>query len=435
MGIKFLCLTLTFIGVICKAINIDGQLQNKLKKLIQKVAQSHSQDKSFVKYISEKFEGFFQNKVPQLLPQQLKQSEKASQTNFIIRHYENFLIAQYSNLSNIKSNIIGQIKCQAHKILYAKSIDNNTNSFTGEGFQFKVTYDKNFNPKYELYEGQFLNGLKHGRGKLYGQKSENVDYEGEWKNDEMVSKRQEKFQTLQLERQSLIKVIIRDGDTIINQNSRQIENRKRQQNWIKFNQQISEDDIARLKRKDGWFTSSIIDSFALHLNIKMEEKYFQIDPNERKQAIRQVFIPSQVFTSMQNNQKDINQEIFQKHFLEYKMIEYKIEKLFDRVNFIVNRNNRHWFLIQLNLRNYEMIIMDSIKNKLQYYTFAKDILNQIFDNKIKKITLSDKCHIQKNGHDCGPFTCLHMLEISEIQQNLRNPSQMRDFLMLLLEQD
>ncbi|CAK91325.1 unnamed protein product (macronuclear) [Paramecium tetraurelia] len=435
---QFIQVTLLLIVIVSYlGHKIHGEQQNQLKKLIQKVAQSCSQDyDDVITQISENIQGFFQDKVPPLLPQQQKQKEKKSQSNFIIRHYEKFFIAQYSNQTNLKSENSVQIKCQTNEILYAKKfIDNNSDSFTGEGFQYKVTYDNNLNPNYELYEGQFLNGLKHGIGKLYGQKSENVYYEGEWKNDKMVSQRKEKFQTDQLERQSLIKFIIRDGDQIVSQNKRQIEKRKRVDDWIKYNQQISEHDIDRLQSKSKWFTSSIIDSFALYLNIKMEEKYFQIDPNERRQALRQVFIPSQIFTSMQNEKKDGNQEIFQKHFLEYKIIEYKIEKIFDRVNFIVNRNNAHWFLIQLNLRNYEMVVMDSLKNKHQYYNFAKDILNQIFDNKIKRITLSNQCHVQKNGNDCGPYTCIHMLEISEIQSKLRNPSEMRDFLLSKLKQD
>ncbi|CAD8178309.1 unnamed protein product [Paramecium pentaurelia] len=404
---------------------------NKYKAVFKKITDDYQDEiANNIQYIKDQFVKKFQKKNSTLLP---SYTQKPTQPNFIIRHYEDFLVGQQQNLSY-------QIKCKDREILYGQFLYKNLEAYTGKGFQYKVSYDSNFNPIYELYEGEFKNGLKHGQGKLFGQKSENVIQEGEWQEDELKQNQnndQNNNQKLQQndDHPRNFKIIIKDGDKIIKSNIKIRENQRKIEQWIKFNQLISQNDIKILKSKNRWFTSSIIDSFVLYLNIQIDEKYFKIDFNQRKQALRQIFVPSYVFTQMKNNTKDINIQIFQNHFLEYKRIDYQIEKIYNRINFIVNRNNTHWFLIQLNLKNYQMIIMDSIINKEESYNNFKDILNTIFQQQITKIVISDQCIHQNNGYDCGPYTCLNMLKLSEIQLKLETPSEIRKFLLEQLKQN
>ncbi|CAD8076460.1 unnamed protein product [Paramecium primaurelia] len=403
---------------------------NQYKAVFKKLTDDYQDDVANIQYIKDYFPKIFQKKNSPLLP---SQTLKTEQPKFIIRHYEDFLVGYSQNLSY-------QIKCKDREILYGQFFNKNFKAYTGIGFSYKVSYDSNFNPKYELYEGEFKNGLKHGQGKLFGSKSENVIQEGVWQQGELKQNQnndQNNNQQLQQndDHSTHFTIIIKEDDKIIKSNLKRRENQRQIEQWIKFNQLISQNDIKILKSKNRWFTSSIIDSFVLYLNIQIDEQYFKIDFNQRKQALRQIFVPSYVFTQMKNNTKDINIQIFKNHFLEYKKIDYQIEKIYNRINFIVNRNNTHWFLIQLNLKNYQMIVMDSIIYKEESYNCFKDILNTIFQQQITKIVISDQCIHQNNGYDCGPYTCLHMLKLSEIQLNLETPSEIRKFLLEQLKQN
>ncbi|CAD8105314.1 unnamed protein product [Paramecium sonneborni] len=394
-----------------------------------------NRDLEFQKLKSEEF-----NKIKQEYSQLINQADENPQLinqadeKFIIQHHKDFLVI-YSNQYN------QQVMLKNNQILYATFNNNNFNSYTGKGYFYKETYDHDYNPEYEIYDGEFFNGQKHGFGKLYSQKSENVIYEGEWRNDKRFPEvSQNMFQDhiiwIQPNIQQEKRIIIRDGDQIINNKHINFRNHNKVSNeWIKFNQLISQNDIKILMNHKKWFTSSIIDSFVLYLNIKMDKQYFQIQEEQRKHHQRQLFIPSWVFTQMNKDQTDVNRQILKNHFLEYQKIDYQIEKIYKRINFVINKNNTHWFLIQLNLDNNEMIVIDSIKCDIQSYNYVKNIMNPLFSNKIQKITISDQFKSQNNQYDCGPYTCINMLQISEIKKQLETPHQMRQFLLKKLQKD
>ncbi|CAD8090113.1 unnamed protein product [Paramecium primaurelia] len=335
------------------------------------------------------------------------------------------------------------IRVNKNKIMYVNDKDNH---YTGVAFVYKVQYDTDNNPKFEIYEGSFNKGKKSGKGILYGGKSKYINYEGEWKDDQQKIDQNEqqnevKIDIQQTEVPKKKKIIIyEDGELVQNDKNKNqnLTTFVSQPFWIKYNQQYSIKDMDILRSETSWFTSSIIDGLVQYLNIQQEnylKNFF------KKDTKRYLFCPSYLYASMSKDKIENNLITYQNYILEYQPINFNLKTLFSRIYFAINKNNTHFFLIYVDLPSKSLNIVDSISKVENFYQTEIEIFQNIFQQQITSIELKS-CIQQRNGYDCGPYTCLNMYkDFYDLIQNvcpqkqeiqINNPQQMRKFLFDIL---
>ncbi|CAD8184062.1 unnamed protein product [Paramecium pentaurelia] len=347
---------------------------------------------------------------------------------------------------NRDQQIYKYIRVNKNKIMYVNDKDN---YYTGVAFFYQVQYDKDNNPKFEIYEGSFNKGKKSGKGILYGGKSKFINYEGEWKDDQQKKDQKEqqnevKIDIQQTEVPKKKKILIYEDGELVQNDKNQNQNQNlttfvQQPLWIKYNQQYSIKDMDILKSETSWFTSSIIDGLVQYLNIQQEnylKNFF------KKNTKRYLFCPSYLYTNMSKDRIENNLITYQNYILEYQPINFNLKPLFSRIYFAINKNNTHFFLIYVDLPSKSLNIVDSISKVESFYQTEIEIFQNLFQQQITSIELIS-CIQQRNGYDCGPYTCLNMYkDFYDLIQNvcpqkqeiqINNPQQMRKFLFDILQ--
>ncbi|CAK89979.1 unnamed protein product (macronuclear) [Paramecium tetraurelia] len=338
------------------------------------------------------------------------------------------------------------IRVNKNKLMY---VEDRYNYYTGLAFYYKVQYDKEYNPKFEIYEGQFDKGKKSGKGILYGGKSKFINYDGDWKDDQQHKEIQEQKQEQEGDVKIEIEQIVKPKKKIqIFEEGKLIQIDKKNQNqipfdqqtqWVKFNQQYCTKDMEILKKETVWFTSSIIDGLVEYLNIQMENQLINF---LKKDVKRYLFCPSYLYTNMSQDRIQNNLIIFQNHILEFEPIDFNLTPLFQRVYFAINKSKSHFFLLYIDFPSKSLNIVDSIQKKENAYSTEIKIFQNIFQQQITSTNFIS-CTQQRNGYDCGPYTCLNMYQdfykLMQVaypknkQQTINNPLEMRQFLFDILK--
>ncbi|CAD8104434.1 unnamed protein product [Paramecium sonneborni] len=347
----------------------------------------------------------------------------------------------FIELKTDKDILYNYVRVNKDKIMY---VSDKKKDYSGKAYQYCVFYDEDYNPNFQIYEGEFNKGKKSGEGKLYGGKSNYIKYEGTWENDKAT--KQEKKEIQEPSSHLKKRIIIKDdqGIQILNSESQQKQQIQLEQtSWVKYNQQFNQKDMYILNNSQSWFTSSIIDGFVQYLNIESQKnfQYFlskdvqdKISKLERPQYL---FCPSQLYTNMSADNLEQNENIFRNFILEFQPINFRLQYLYSRVYFVINKLNTHWFLIYIDFNESSLNILDSLQKPENYYNTEFKIFKKIFKEQIKNIKLLD-CKQQTNGYDCGPFTCLNMYKeflnlLSQVHQDkeykqIGEPKQVRQFL-------
>ncbi|CAD8169294.1 unnamed protein product [Paramecium octaurelia] len=354
------------------------------------------------------------------------------------------IVIQIEPTDNENQQKYKYLRINNNKLMY---VEDRHHYYTGVAFYYKVQYDMDNNPKFEIFEGQFDKGKRSGKGILYGGKSKFINYDGDWKDDQQNE--QKKQQQLEGDVNIEIEKAIKPKKKIqIFEEGKLIQIDKKNQNqisfgqqiyWVKFNEQYCTKDMDILKSGTSWFTSSIIDGFAQYLNIIMEKQLINM---LIKKVKRYLFCPSYLYTNMSQDRIKENLTAFQNYILEFEPIDFKLELLFQRVYFAINKSKTHFFLLYIDFPSKSLNIVDSIqKNEYSYQTEIK-IFQNIFQQQITSTNIIP-CTQQRNGYDCGPYTCLNMYKdfnnLMQVacpkikQKPIDNPLQMRQFLFDILK--
>ncbi|CAD8110820.1 unnamed protein product [Paramecium sonneborni] len=366
-----------------------------------------------------------------------KLTEKFLQNEFKLQSVINPELLTYNQNSAIY--IINNIKVKSERnelLFYLKKQINKDGVEKEQYFYYKIEYDLNFNPEYQMYKGEMNNQQPHGYCIKYSSKSKEIQYDGKWYFGQKIE--QENIDKQYVQNTNLSKkIIIQENGVIIR--STQIKKQNHSiTSWIKFNQQISPKDLQILENKNTYFTCSIIDSYALYLTMKNEEEFF--NSNLKNKFKRQLFLPSYLFTNMWQNEAQFNKQIFQNYFLEFQYVDYQIIGIYQQIYFAINQQF-HWYLVKIK-KKYNKIF-DSIKHHYTYYQRMIQILYNLFniqeDQQKENIEFNYR-YIQNNQYDCGPYACLNMkleffpkISKSKLQDDYLIVDQMKKELFYLLQ--
>ncbi|CAD8101524.1 unnamed protein product [Paramecium sonneborni] len=324
-------------------------------------------------------------------------------------------------------------------------------SYEVEGIIYKTDYDQNKNPTFTIQKGIFLVNLEKkkflldGSGVEYCGKSEIIKHNGIFKKGKLLNENKINNNENQILNKKQHQIIIIDTETgeQVNQkrNIRKLTNQVLQI-WCKYNQQISIDDIAILDYK-RWMTSSIIDSYVLHLNLEGEENYFKQNQQERNKIKRILFLPSSLTTNFgykYDNKKA--EKLIKQELLEYSQMNLEITKIYKKIGLPINERNYHWYFLLFDAESETVEIFDST-SKQNYQNKSNEqlitTLRVIFKISIKQKKIHEESGQQRDGYSCGYHICNFMKFCFEKQFNKNisykyDESKMISILKKILEQ-
>ncbi|CAD8113065.1 unnamed protein product [Paramecium sonneborni] len=160
---------------------------------------------------------------------------------------------------------------------------------------------------------------------------------------------------------------------------------KKQQTFpfIKLNQQIGKQEDQLLNQTGKFWTSSMIDAYANYLNGNDEKYYFSLSKQQRQCHQRLYIFTSDFITncSLGSNPSKEKLLLLILEKLEYfKKIQYQFWIIYQKIVFVVNQNNIHWYLVTVDLNERFIYVYDSLLGDKYHYQQVKELLTFFFMN-------------------------------------------------------
>ncbi|CAD8193666.1 unnamed protein product [Paramecium octaurelia] len=192
--------------------------------------------------------------------------------------------------------------------------------------------------------------------------------------------------------------------------------------FVKLNQSIGKREEYLFKNTGQYWTSSMIDGYGNYLSGLDEQYYFSLSSAEREQYPR-LFIFTSDFLTNCNLESPPLKEKWLSLMLEkleiFKTIQYQFWIIYQKIAFIVNKSNSHWYMLTLDLKERYIVIYDSLSGSSQHYNKVRALLSYVFyelqKNELKniredqyefKIYYRPKFQSQNDSYSCGYHTCI-----------------------------
>ncbi|CAD8081418.1 unnamed protein product [Paramecium sonneborni] len=297
------------------------------------------------------------------------------------------------------------------------------------GKLYDLQLDLNNNPSFLIQQGKFVIFLENkkfnliGFGVEYCGKSKIKKYEGEFENGKYKQNELNKIIFQGSQSAPIRKIFIYDvqNGNLINkdhQNQNKQYEEKQIENWVKYNQQISTEDVKILKQ-NGRLTSSIIDSYVFYLNLQSENEYFTKVRDKSRKIYKLLLLTTALTTNFGENytfQKA--KDLFEEELLQFQEINYEIKKIYQQVGFPINKYNNHWYFILFDLNINKCLIFDSLINPNSFYNYDKYLiqtLQQLLKIQLLEIQLSQYSGQQIDNYSCGYHVCQFMKYCQKVQ--------------------
>ncbi|CAK69424.1 unnamed protein product (macronuclear) [Paramecium tetraurelia] len=191
---------------------------------------------------------------------------------------------------------------------------------------------------------------------------------------------------------------------------------------IKLNQNIGKWEQKMFEKTGQYWTSSMIDGYGNYLSGLDERYYFSLSSAEREQYPRLFIFTSDFLTNCNLESPPLKEKwlllILEKLEL-FKTIQYQFWLIYQKIAFIVNKNNSHWYMLTLDLKERFMVIYDSLSGSSQHYHKVRALLSYVFyelqKNQLKnikedqyefKMYFKPKFQSQNDSYSCGYHTCI-----------------------------
>ncbi|CAD8173262.1 unnamed protein product [Paramecium pentaurelia] len=232
------------------------------------------------------------------------------------------------------------------------------------------------------------------------------------------------------------------------QNSLDNENRKlsiSEQSYpiIKYNQQIGLNDKDILLKSNLFLTSSIINAYSNYLQAKDEHYYFSLNKDERIKHKRLFIFNSDFLTNCnlelyhKNNEKAFY--LILQYLQDFKVIQYQFWLIYQKIAFIVNSKNIHWYLAVIDFKDGCLKIYDSLPKHPNYYNSLNNLLSSLFQKLSQQfvqfvIFVCPTWNKQQDHYSCGYHTCIALEYLSQYVANreCRSLEEIKNILKKLL---